>query len=166
MDVRALLANRLTPIRRGLSRFTGGAEGVRGAISIEFAVIAPTLVLMLICVLDLGMGIYRKMQVQNAAQAGAAYAVLHGFAANSIENAVTSATSFAGLSASPAPSEFCGCPSSSGVATATCASTCSGGSSPGTYVTVSSQGTYATLLAYPGLPNSYTLSAQSTVRIK
>jgi Flp pilus assembly protein TadG len=165
LDVRALLTNGLSPIRRALSRFTAGADGVRGALSIEFAVIAPTLVLMLIGVLDLGMGIYRKMQVQNAAQAGAAYAVLHGFTSSSIESAVTSATSF-GVSASPAPSEFCGCASSGGVTAATCGSTCSGGSSPGTYVTVSAQGTYTTLLPYPGIPNSYTLSAQSTVRLQ
>jgi Flp pilus assembly protein TadG len=165
MAMGALLGNPARVIRRALSRFAGGADGVRGALSIEFAVIAPTLVLMLIGVLDLGMGIYRKMQVQNAAQAGAAYAVLHGFTSSSIESAVTSATSF-GVSASPAPSEFCGCASSGGVTAATCGSTCSGGSSPGTYVTVSAQGTYTTLLPYPGIPNSYTLSAQSTVRLQ
>jgi Flp pilus assembly protein TadG len=161
------LAQRLASMRRRLSRFAGSAEeGCRGAISIEFAIFAPTLVLMLVCVLDLGMGIYRKMQVQNAAQAGAAYAVLHGFTVSSIENAVTSATSFSGVSASPAPSEFCGCASTSGVATATCSSTCSGGSSPGTYVTVSAQATYTTILPYPVVPNSYTLTAQSTVRLQ
>jgi Flp pilus assembly protein TadG len=166
--LRDLLAKLPASLKRRLLRFAGHSEdAISGAISIEFAIIAPTLVLMLICTLDLGMGIYRKMQVQNAAQAGAAYAVLHGFTASSIENAVTSATSFAGVSASPVPNEFCGCASSSGVsAAATCASTCSGGSSPGTYVTVSAQGTYTTLLPYPIVPNSYTLSAQSTVRIQ
>jgi hypothetical protein len=50
-------------------------------------------VLALICTVDLGLGINRKMQVENAAQAGAQYAVVHGFAASSISNAVTQATS-------------------------------------------------------------------------
>lgn len=163
----SFLADQLASLRRQILRFAGRAEdGIRGAVSVEFVIIAPALALMLVCTLDLGMGIYRKMQVQNAAQAGAAYAVLHGFTESSIENAVTSATSFAGVSASPVPSEFCGCASSSGVSAATCASTCSSGFSPGTYVTVSAQGTYTTLVPYPVVPNSYALSAQSTVRIK
>jgi Flp pilus assembly protein TadG len=163
----SFLANRLASLQRQLLRFAGHTEdGIRGAVSVEFVIFTLTLVLMLVCTLDLGTGIYRKMQVQNAAQAGAAYAVLHGFTANSIQNAVTSATNFAGVSASPAPNEFCGCASSSGVTAATCASTCSGGSSPGTYVTVSAQATYTTLLPYPVVPNNYTLSAQSTVRIQ
>jgi len=163
----SFLAHKLASLYRQLLRFVGSTEdGIRGAVAVEFVIIAPILALMLVCTLDLGMGIYRKMQVQNGAQAGAGYAVLHGFTASSIETAVTSATSFTGVTASPAPSEFCGCASSSGVSTATCASTCSGGSSPGTYVTVSAQGTYSTMLPYPVVPNSYTLSAQSTVRIK
>jgi len=163
----SFLASQLASLRRQLLRFSGRAEdGIRGAVSVEFVIIAPTLALMLACTLDLGVGIYRKMQVQNAAQAGAAYAVLHGFTASSIQNAVTSATNFAGVSASPTPNEFCGCASSSGVTAATCASTCSSGSSPGTYVTVSAQGTYSTLLPYPIVPNSYSLSAQATVRIQ
>jgi Flp pilus assembly protein TadG len=160
------MLRQLRLLRAFFARFADGAKNNCGAISIEFAVFAPTLVVMLVCSLDLGMGIYRKMQVQNAAQAGAAYAILHGFMASSIQNAVTSATSFSGVSASPAPNEFCGCASTTGVTAATCGSTCSGGSSPGTYVSVSAQATYNTLLPYPVVPNSYTFSSQSTVRIQ
>jgi len=39
-----------------------------------------------------------------------------------------------------------------------------GGAQAGTYVTVSAQAVYNTLLPYPLLPSSYTLTAQSTVR--
>jgi len=106
----SFLAHKLASLYRQLLRFVGSTEdGIRGAVAVEFVIIAPILALMLVCTLDLGMGIYRKMQVQNGAQAGAGYAVLHGFTASSIETAVTSATSFMGVSASPAPSEFCGC---------------------------------------------------------
>lgn len=165
--VRNSLPKRMSSILGCFARFAGKAKNDRaGTISLEFAVFAPTLVLMLVCTLDIGMGIYRKMQVQNAAQAGAAYAVLHGFTTSSIQNAVTSATSFSGVNASPAPSEFCGCATNSGVTAAVCSSTCSGGASPGTYVSVSAQATYNTLLPYPVVPNSYTFSAQSTVRIQ
>ena len=150
-------------LRRLLS---GTDDGTRGVAAIEFAIIAPVFVLMLVCTVDMGMGFYRKMQVQNAAQAGAQYAAVSGFLASSISSAVVNATPFAGITASPAPSQFCGCASNSGVTNVACGSACPGGSSPGTYVTVSAQGTYTTLFAYPGIAGSFTFLAQPTVRIQ
>jgi Flp pilus assembly protein TadG len=152
---------------RSLRRLASGkADDCRGVAAIEFALVGPMLVVMMVCTVDLGSGIFRKMQVQNAAQAGAIYAALHGFTASSISTAVTSATSFSGISASPAPSQYCGCASNTGITTIDCTSTCTGGSTPGTYVTVSAQGVYATILPYPLLPESFTLTAQSTMRIQ
>jgi hypothetical protein len=128
--------------------------------------LAPILVVMGVCTVDLGAGIYRKMQVQNAAQAGAQYAVAHGFSASSISAAVTNATTLSGVSANPAPSQACGCPTTSGVTSATCNTTCPDGSVTGTYVTVGSQATYNTILAYPLIPNSFAFAAQAMVRIQ
>lgn len=141
-------------------------SSIRGAAAIEFGVIAPLLVLMAISAVDLGMGVYRKMQVQNAAQAGLEYAIAHGFNATSIASAVTSATTFSGISASPTPTQFCGCASSTGISSISCSSTCSGGATPGTYVQVSAQGSYTTLLSYPGIDKSFNFTAQSTVRLQ
>jgi Flp pilus assembly protein TadG len=153
--------------------FTRLTECVRGIAAIEFAFITPVLILMSIAVFDLGQGAYRDMQVQNAAQAGAEYAIAHGFNANSISNAVKSATSFAGIGVSQAPSQFCGCASSTGISNvscnstcSSCNSTCSNGLGPGTYVTVSAQGTYTTMIPYPMMPSSFTFNAQSTARIQ
>jgi Flp pilus assembly protein TadG len=146
-------------LARGLGR------DVRGVIAVEFAIIAPVLLLVMICTIDLGMGIYRQMQVESAAQAGAEYAIAHGFSA-SIPNAVVNATSFSGITASPAPAQFCGCAATSGVTSASCGSTCPGGAAAGTYVTVSAQGSYNTILPYPLLPNTFTFASQSTVRIQ
>jgi Flp pilus assembly protein TadG len=134
--------------------------------AIEFALAGPVLVIALICTADLGLGIYRKMQVQNAAQAGAEYALVYGFAASAISAAVTQATSFSGISSSPAPFQFCGCASDTGLTSADCSSTCAGGIAPGAYVTVSAQGTYKTILHYPMLPDSFTFAAQSTIRLQ
>jgi Flp pilus assembly protein TadG len=154
-------------VRRALCRFiSNGEDGIRGVAAIELAIIAPILLLFLICTLDLGIGIYRNMQVQNAAQAGAQYAIAHGFQASSISSAVANATSFSGISANPAPNQFCGCAASTGITNTACGSKCSGGSLAATYVTVSAQGTYNTLFQYPIIPNSYTFMAQPTVRIQ
>lgn len=138
----------------------------KGAAAIEFAVVAAMLLLLMVGAADYGMGFYRKMQVQNAAQAGAQYAMLRGFSPSSIMAAVTNATSFSEVTATPAPSQFCGCPTSIGVAIAACDSTCAGGLVAGTYVTVSAQGTYNTLLSYPLIPDSFTFASNSTVRIR
>lgn len=148
-----------------LSReFLRGELGLSG---IEFAVIAPVLILMFIATVDLGMGFYSKMEVEAAAQAGAEYASINGWDSSKISSAVTSATTVSGLQATPAPSEFCGCPSSSGVSSATCGSTCTSGDKAGTYVTVNAQATYSTILSYPSIvSNSYTFNSSSTVRIQ
>ncbi len=142
------------------------ADDVRGAAAVEIAILAPVLAVVLVCTADLGLGLFRAMQVQNAAQAGAQYAVARGFTASAISAAVTSATSFGAISATPAPVQFCGCPSSAGVTSVTCGSTCTGGSVAGTYVTASATATYTPFLPYPLIPNSFTLVSASTVRLQ
>lgn len=138
----------------------------RGLSGIEFAMIAPVLILSFIATADFGLAIYAKMEVENAAQAGTQYAAVNGYTSSSVSSAVTSATSLSGLSASPAPTEFCGCPSTSGVTTATCGTNCASGAAAGTYVTASAQATYSTIVSYPGIPSNYTFNSTSTVRIK
>ena len=55
--------------RRVLERAVGDTSGVA---AVEFGIIVPILVLMVVATADIGMGFYRKMQVEGAAQAGAA----------------------------------------------------------------------------------------------
>jgi Flp pilus assembly protein TadG len=153
-------------LTRALHRFLFDPDlGVRGVAAIELGLITPILALLCVASFDVGMGLYREMQVQTAAQAGAQYAIAHGYS-TSISSVVTSATSYSGIAASPAPNKYCGCVSNGSIATASCASVCSDGTSPGTYVQVSSSATYTTILPYPLIPNSFSLSSQSTVRIQ
>jgi Flp pilus assembly protein TadG len=161
-------AQQVTWALRLLRRFVAIRTDTQGVAATELAIIAPVLALMMICTADLGLGIFHKMQVQNAAQAGAQYAALYGFNASSISNAVLSATGATGITASPEPSKFCGCPTSTGISTTTCSTdaTCSAGTIPATYVKVSAQTTYNALLPYPLIPRSFTFTAQSTVKIQ
>ena len=82
-----------------------------GNAAIEFALIAPILAAMLVAMTDLGVAIYEKMQIRAAADAGVQYAVAKGWNSTAIQNAVTSATSMSGVSASPVPVQSCGCAS-------------------------------------------------------
>jgi len=142
------------------------ARNDSGVAAIEFAVLGAVLCMIVVAVGDLVMGFYSNMQVQNSAQAGAQYAAVHGFNSTSVSNAVTNATSVAGITARPAPPQFCGCVTGSTMATATCGSVCANGMTAGTYVSVSAARTYSTLISYPGFPASYSQTATSTVRIQ
>jgi len=138
----------------------------QGVAAIEFGFVAPILALAIIGTVDLGLGVYRSMQVHNAAQAGAQYALTHGFTASGVTTATTSATSFTSIAATPAPVKFCGCPSTSGVVTGSCTTACADGAPPGTYVRVSAQATYSPVIPWPMIPGSFALSATSTVRVQ
>jgi len=142
---------------------------IRGTAAIEFALFGGVLSAMMVVSGDLGLAYYANMQVQTAAQVGAQYAVVNGskaFDAMAISNAVTSATSTTGITAMPAPVQFCGCPSGTTLSTATCGTVCADGTGTGTYVRVSASRTYTTLISYPGVPSSFAQTATSTVRIK
>ena len=142
-----------------------------GTSAIELALVLPLIAGMIVPLADLGMGAYTKMQVQNAAQAGADYALLNAastFDAGTIGTAVTSATSLSGLTADPAPTESCACVSGTTI-TDTTAPPCSTGCASGTegiYVTVNAQAAYTPLFPYPTIPSTVTFTGTSQVRIK
>ncbi|WP_245315787.1 TadE/TadG family type IV pilus assembly protein [Bradyrhizobium neotropicale] len=138
----------------------------RGVAAVEFGIMIPLLSLMVVSVTDIGLAIYRKMQVENAAQAGAQYAIARGFDASGISNAVTSATNSTAITASPGPVQFCGCPTNAGVSAVSCGAVCTGGAQAGTYATVSAQATYYTLINYQIVAATYSYSAQSTARLQ
>jgi Flp pilus assembly protein TadG len=136
-----------------------------GVGAIEFAVIAPLLILMLVGMSDLGLGIYANMQVDGAAQYGAQYALVNGYDPSAITSAVKTSTDLSPLTVTP--SQFPGCAGSNGVMLqAMSGGVCGDGSNSGTFVRVSVTHSYTTLIPYPGMPSSFTLSSQSTVRLK
>src|SRR5438874_3557150 len=114
----------------------GFARADEGVAAIEFAVLGAVLCMIVVAIGDLGLGFYSYMEVQNSAQAGAEYAAVHGYNSSAISSAVTNATSTRGITATPAPTKFCGCPSGTAVVSATCGTICPSPNSmtAGTYV--------------------------------
>jgi hypothetical protein len=144
----------------------------RGAAIVEFALIMPFLVMLLVGLCDLGFGVYGTMQVQAAAEAGAQYASRNGWDPTKIAAAVTDATGGSGISATPAPYQICGCTNNNiftQVGTPTngsCTSlTCNPSGNPGLYASISAQLLYQTMLPYPGLPATLTLAGQAYRRL-
>jgi len=156
-------------LRRSVDRFARlTRRAIRrqdGVAATELALLAPLLVFMVVATFDLGLCGYREMQVQSAAQAGAQYAILHGFD-STIAGVVQNATSYSAIAASPAPAQYCGCASGNTVSVAACQSACPNGSTAGTFVSVSSAATYNTVLSYPMIPSAFALQATATVRIR
>jgi Flp pilus assembly protein TadG len=163
------------PKRRGaLRRWLGFLSALRGdergVSAIEFALATPVLLALIVPVIDLGLVFSEQMKVQQAAQAGGQYASLHGYDATRISSAVTGATLLS-VSASPAPTQQCGCVSGSTVTLSgapPCLTTCANGLTPGTYVSVSAQASYTPITPYSSYLNAIptTLTAQSIVRVQ
>jgi len=156
--------DRLLNALRGHLR--AAAADRRGVAAVEFGIMIPLLSLMVVSLTDIGLALYRKMQVEEAAQAGAQYAILRGYNASGISDAVTNATNSTAITASPAPTQFCGCPTSAGISAVSCGTVCTGGAQAGTYTTVSARATYYTLINYQIVATTYSFSAQSTARLQ
>jgi Flp pilus assembly protein TadG len=128
--------------------------------------VATFLCFLLLGLIDFGMGYWEQIQVGNAARAGSEYAIFNGWNQSRITTAVTSATSLSSIAATPAPTQSYGCPSASaGITTAASGSSCTGGGTAGTYVTVNAQASYSSIFTYPGIANPLTLTASVTVRV-
>jgi Flp pilus assembly protein TadG len=137
-----------------------------GTAAIEFGLIAPLLLILLAGTVELGFTIWQQMEVYAAAEAGAGYAIKHGWNATAISNVVTSATDETTITASPAPFEFCGCPAASGITTVVCTATCTGGTTPSLYVQVGASIPHTVILSNLGLPIPATLTASARVRLQ
>ena len=90
-------------------------RGIAGTAAIEFGLSIPLLVIIVMGVAELGFAMYGKMQVYNSVEAGALYAAKNGFDSAGITAAVVNATGTQGITATPAPVQFCGCPSATGI---------------------------------------------------
>jgi Flp pilus assembly protein TadG len=159
-----------------------GAEGESGAALVEFTILTPMLVIASIYTMDYGLLFYNKLELQNAAQAGAQWAVAnriynHDAIQTAGQNAIKSRTAQPGVLGPVTinSSQFCGCSKDSGGnpnvtqlsgGSCTASSSCTNGVT-GTYVSVVATPTtnYQSLIPYRLVPST-SPTATSTVRIQ
>ena len=186
MGVPHAAATRLGRIT-GVLRRLGVARG--GNAAVEFAMMAPFLLGLMVPLADLGAYIYDYMEIQLAAQAGGEYAARHGWDPNGIQNAITAAAPSLGLvltgdsnfngagdvlptSFTPATVQSCGCASGTTITAVTCSNprpVCAGtGATSGLYYTVGARTVYHTIsgFQYPFLASGQTIQATSIVRVQ
>lgn len=106
---------------------------VSGSSAVEFALLAPMFVALMIGVIEIGLSVRTALQARQAAAAGAAYASKHLYDATAITAAAKAATARTGVTVTPALQ--CGCPISTGFST-TCAGTCTDGNPARNYAVV------------------------------
>ncbi|MBC7831049.1 MAG: pilus assembly protein [Hyphomicrobium sp.] len=151
------MAKALTKSKRRLRRNDAGSA------AIEFGLFVPLFVILLTGVVEVGLATFGSLQVYNAVEAGTLYAAKNGWNASGISSAVVNASGTTGIAASPAPTQFCGCPALAGITVATCGTTCSGGAAVSQYIRINATLTRTTILTSGfGLPA--TLTAQAVVR--
>jgi TadE-like protein len=152
-----------------------------GTAAIEFGLFIPVLLILLTGTAEFGLLMYEAMQVNNAVEAGALYAAAKGWnlttdptgaaIATAVVNASILPTGLNTLAATPAPAQFCGCPTATGITNMgapppPCSATACTGSPAGTYVQVNALLTHTVLIPAPtswGIPA--TLSAKAVIRI-
>jgi len=138
----------------------------RGIAAVEFALIAPFLITVVVGLVDLGVGLHHAMQVDAAAQAGLQYALVKGYDPAAISAQIAATSQSFPIEASPSPQRYCGCPGEAGIAAASCGVFCGDGSTAGTYVSVSASATYVPPIAFPLVPASYALQSNAVVRVQ
>ncbi len=163
--------------RRVLGTMHRGAASKDGNAAVEFAIIAPVLIGLLVPVADFGLYIYDQMQLNLAAQAGMEYAARNGWVPAGIQQAAINASPSLNLTAqNVTSSEFCGCPSGTTIAAQNCNDPNTGqqahcNNDPaqplvGTYVNVTTTYQYNTLFHYPTIPDSQTLSSGTNLAFR
>jgi Flp pilus assembly protein TadG len=134
----------------------------RGQSIVEFAFVAPVLILFLLAVADFGRVFFVSIALNNAARAGTQYGIQSPANAADVSGmqlaAQTDASNISGVAATA--SERCECPDGSSQA-CNSAPSCS---DMRVYVEVDTTGSFQTLLNYPGIPSSISLTGKSVMR--
>jgi Flp pilus assembly protein TadG len=138
---------------------------VRGQSAVELAMMVPVLVILLLAAADFGRVFYMSIGVNNAARAGAQYGSQTVTTAADINGMKAAALADgSNLTALTASASQCTCELST-VVTACPASYCTN-DAQATFVEVDTHSTFHTLVTYPGIPSSTTLSGKAIMQVQ
>jgi Flp pilus assembly protein TadG len=160
----------------GVLLLSPSTRDCRGTAAVEFGLVVPVLVALLIGACDVGFMFYRQMQVDAAAWAGATYASKHGWnnttqalstqSQDNILTAAQDATSLgSGVTATATLTTGC-LNTTTGQLYPSGNANCTNNVTSGTYVTVATSYGFSTLISYPGWTTPGTLTGTANVRIQ
>lgn len=137
------------------------ASGCAGAVTLEFAIVAPLLLVITTGIADIGLLTTRAAALASATRIGAEYAKLHPTDTAGIQNAISSSKNFTPALTIPGNfSEVCECSDQSPIAcTRSCAA--AGRSGPNrVFIRISASQRFIPFLPLPGLPGILTSATE------
>jgi len=140
----------------------------RGVATAEMAFLMPVLLIAALGLVDFGRAAYEAMDLDGAANAGAAYAV-RSPAASLNKTAIRTAalaglgTDFDASMVTIDSARTCECADGS---TVDCGKSCGGTTSPLMFVRVRASKTFNTLFTYPGIPKQIPLAREVQFRVR
>lgn len=138
------------------------SESSRGNAAIEFAILLPFLLMIVIAALDFGLVEFNKIYVRSAVNAGVASAMGVSAKPASVQTAIQNSTPLTGLTITV--SQFCQCADNSAVS---CTGTCAGASpSPDLYLNIIVQKNVSLSGIYSFVPNPYPITEQAKVMLQ
>jgi Flp pilus assembly protein TadG len=159
----------LAPLRRAGTRLRRAAPAylrrMEGNVALEFALIAPVLLLLLLGLVDFGRAVAASRELSAGAAAAALFAVHNGDPQTNrseIEELARGAAGRAGAAATVDVAETYLC----GLAAADRDTICADGRLPALYVEVVLSGAHPLLFALPGLGESIPLAGRAVMRAR
>lgn len=139
-----------------------------GVAAVEFALIAPLLILLLGGAVSFGDALRVRIAVGAAARAGAAWASLNGFDPSGIAAAARAATGLPSVGVTATQSAAtCTNPAASVLAPANGAVLCPAtGAVPGTYASVATSVPYTFIIPLPSMPTTITITGAAVARVR
>jgi Flp pilus assembly protein TadG len=132
---------------------------------LELAFCVPVLSLLAVAAADTGRAFFAGIEVTNAARAGVEYGVQNSTTASNLTAMETAATNdgngITGLTATA--TTFCQCGTTVETCPVSASSSCL---DPRGYVEVTTSAPFKTLLHYPGIPTSLTLTGKAIMRYR
>jgi Flp pilus assembly protein TadG len=136
----------------------------KGVSAVEFGVIAPAMILLLAGVVDISGAMQQTIRLENAARAGAQYAMSFPEDTAGIMAATAAAVGGSGATVTVVPA-FCACPGGSTTTVSCAGNPCAGGPA-GVYVGVTITRPYAAIIGIGNFVLPSTLSGSAVVRVR
>lgn len=134
-----------------------------GSAAVEFAVLAPILIVLVAGLVDLGQSLYTSMLLRTAARAGAAYAMTNPADTEGARQVVFHSAGMDSSALEVTANQYCECPDGSSVS---CSGTCTDGGTISTFVEIKASQRVATVSSYAGLLAPVVLSGKAVFRVR
>jgi Flp pilus assembly protein TadG len=135
----------------------------RGAATVEFAIVAVSVIVLTPIIWDLAQVIENSMTLSGSMRAGVQYALANPNDSAGITQVIKTASGLSSDSLTVSTVKSCSC---SGT-TATCGNICAGGGNPAMYLAITANYSVPTMLPYATYPtNSFPITNSTKVRVQ